>query len=103
MEWLRQLTAAGLQALSSLLGALRAQKFTFGGLKSLMAVTSLFTDMAGKHSISHCLLWLLFSPPVYRITAFYQYKLMKADIWHACAPFASPVPTTVTGSALLLK
>ena len=29
------------------LGTLKAQKFTFGGLESLMAVTSLFTDMAG--------------------------------------------------------
>ena len=84
-------------------GALWAQKLTFGGLKSLMAVTSLFTDMAGKHSVSHYLMWLLFSPPVYWITAFYQYKLMKADIWHVCAPFVSPVPTTVIGNVLLLK
>ena len=29
-------------------GALRAQKFTFGGLASLMTVASLFTDMAGS-------------------------------------------------------
>ena len=31
-----------------LLGALGAQKFTFGGLESWMAVTSLFTDMIGN-------------------------------------------------------
>ena len=31
-------------------GALRAQKFTFGGLASLMTVASLFTDMAGSTS-----------------------------------------------------
>ena len=47
LEWLQR-TAAGLQALFSFLGTLRAQKFTFGGLKSLMAMTSLFTDMAGN-------------------------------------------------------
>ena len=42
------LMAAGLQVLFSFLVALRTQKFTFGGLKSLMTVTSLFMDMAGN-------------------------------------------------------
>ena len=47
LEWLQR-TAAGSQALFSFLGTLRAQKFTFGGPKSLVAVTSLFTDMTGN-------------------------------------------------------
>ena len=41
------LMAAPSQVLVSFLGILRAQKFTIGGLESLRAVTSLFTDMAG--------------------------------------------------------
>ena len=41
------LMAARLQVLFSFLGALKAQKFTFGGPEPLMTVTSLFTDMAG--------------------------------------------------------
>ena len=45
-EWCN-LTAALLQALF-FPGALRVQKFTFGGLELLMAVTALFTDMAGN-------------------------------------------------------
>ena len=39
--------AAGLQVLF-FLGALGAQKFTFGGPESRMTVTSLFTDIAGN-------------------------------------------------------
>ena len=44
----QQPTAAGSQALLSLLATLQGQKFLFGGLKSLEAMTSLFTDMAGN-------------------------------------------------------
>ena len=40
-----RLMAAGSQVLFSFLVVLRAQKFTFGGPKSLMTVTPLFTDM----------------------------------------------------------
>jgi len=38
---------------SSFLIALRAQEITFGGPESVMTVTSVFVDMAGKYSISH--------------------------------------------------
>ena len=41
-----RLMAAGSQVLFSFLVVLRAQKFTFGGPKSLMTVTTLFTDTA---------------------------------------------------------
>ena len=41
-------SGCSLQVLFSFLGALRAQKFTFGSPESLITVTSLFTDMAGK-------------------------------------------------------
>ena len=41
-----RLMAAGWQVLFSFLVALRAQKFTIGGPKSLMTVTPLFTDTA---------------------------------------------------------
>ena len=46
-SFLVQLTAAGLQALFSISGPLRPQKFIFEGLNSLMAVISLFIDVAG--------------------------------------------------------
>ena len=44
------LMAAAAQVLFSFLIAIGAQRFTFGGLKFLMTVTSLFTDMAGNTS-----------------------------------------------------
>ena len=40
--------AARWQVLFSIPGALSARKFTFGGLESLMTMTSLLTDMAGN-------------------------------------------------------
>ena len=46
-SFLVQLTAAGSQALFSVSGTLRPQKFIFEGLNSLMAVISLFIDVAG--------------------------------------------------------
>ena len=45
-SFLVQLTAAGSQALFSVSGALWPKKFIFEGLNSLMAVISLFIDMA---------------------------------------------------------
>lgn len=45
-EWL-QPVGARLQLFFSSLGAPRAQEFAFGGLGSLMTVTSLFTDVPG--------------------------------------------------------
>ena len=47
------LTADRSQVLFSFLGALRAQKFTFGGQESLMAVACLFTDMVGTLHFSN--------------------------------------------------
>ena len=41
-------SGCSLQVLFSFLGALRAQKFTFGRPESPITVTSLFTDTAGK-------------------------------------------------------
>ena len=49
------LMAAGLQVLFSFLVALRTPKFTFGGLKSLMTMTSIFMDMAGNTLCLRCL------------------------------------------------
>ena len=56
------LVAARWQVQFSIPGALSAQKFTFGGLESLMTMASLFTDMAGNNSISHLNLCLKKKP-----------------------------------------
>ena len=49
-------------SLFSLLGALWAQKFTFGGPKLLMTMTFLFTDMAGNTTFHSPSLWLKIRP-----------------------------------------
>ena len=51
-EWL-QPDDCPIVPVSSFLIALRAQEITFGGPQSLMTVTSVFVDMAGKYSSSH--------------------------------------------------
>ena len=47
-EWLQTGGSHIMQIFFSFLGALRTQKFTFGGLESLMTATSLFIDKAGN-------------------------------------------------------
>ena len=56
------LMAAELQVFLSFLGALRAQRFTFGEPESLMTMIALFTDMAGILQFS--VPWV----PIYPIT-----------------------------------
>ena len=46
-EWLQPDGCQTKQVLFSFLSALRVQKVTTGGLESLMAVTPVFTDVAG--------------------------------------------------------